>query len=284
MLDNKVTTFSKKEKIEFRSFLGRLKNNGQKNISGIVSSKEIIKSIQRFSHLGVQIEWEEKSDLSKLYSLSEDAMAPPDFLKNHKTIEQAILSAPDYFNFLSKRLNENHYSDFIASTIRFDFKNGFNKRLLKAICKMCDMDIPKNARFKVYRELSLKNFGIDSLMRIDIFIDFGEHGALIIENKTKSHEHDSQTVLYYESVKERIPEDRIYGLYLSVTGESAECENFCSCSYHEFYKTIIFELAQEPFLPGEMELVAPFIKELKQSIMSKWIEIIEKSKQYRSKR
>ena len=162
--------------------------------------------------------------LINLYELVESDMISLSMYENFEIIDEKISKTPDYFSFLSRSLDENFYSDFIVAIINFKFSNEFGIRVLLQLCKACGLNLPKSGPYRAYREVPLGKFGDqeNAQKRIDILVDLGKAGVLIIENKTKSREHGAQTELYYNAIKELYPREKIYCLFLTITGDQAQ--------------------------------------------------------------
>ena len=276
--------FSEDDKRSFLSFLSNLKIilPGHESLGQKLTEEVILSSIQKFSSLFEKTD-ESKDSLFNLYNLAEAEMLPEAMRERLRVVDKEIESSSDFFHFLSKQFDENYYSDFIASIINFQFSNNFNKRVLFRICKHCGIDIGRDVGGIAFREVPLRWFGDieNAAMRIDILVDLKDVGVLIIENKTKSREHSAQTVAYYEAAIKKFPKEKIYGLFLTPNGENASHPLFVSCNYNDFYRAMLDEFLKEPFLESEIQLIAPFFKELRNSFIQRHLEIIKKAIKYR---
>jgi len=77
--------------------------------------------------------------------------------------------------------------------------------------------------------------------RIDILVlDEANKLALIVENKTGTHEHDDQLRRYYNAVRHRHAKPwRIIALYLSLSGEEPSCSKWIGVSYARIRDTLV---------------------------------------------
>ena len=279
---------------EISLFLSGLKKSFNEFYDLDYSENKIIKSIKDISELieSDSIKSFDDKSIFNLYECVEDAIAPNCIKEANDKISSRLKGSwPDYFKLLSKRLDENYYSDFIAAIINFKFKNKFNEMFVKILCEKSGLDSQDKIKATAYREVPLSWFGAikNSSMRIDLFIDLGDDGVLIIENKTKTKEHDSQTIAYFEAVNIQYKEEKIKALFLTMTGEEAECrEKFESYSYGDFYKdianTFLKANSHKEFQKDEIMLLAPFFKELEYSLFFNHKNIIEKAKKYRDQK
>ncbi|MCY4524494.1 MAG: PD-(D/E)XK nuclease family protein [Halobacteriovoraceae bacterium] len=270
---------------ESKLFIDFLSKLDGKVFKKSLNKKNILQAIHKFSSLK---EWDSsglKKNGNHLYELAEENLISSKMQEVIKEIDHKIRPATqDYFQFLSKQLDENFYSDFIAAIINFDFSNKFGQRILGKLINLCNCNIKKTIDGKAYREVPLERFRVEenASMRIDILVSLKELGFLIIENKTKSKEHNAQTKYYYEAVNALFPKEKIHCIFLTINGEMAAHEAFVSCSYLELYKIMALEFIKMPFLEHEIEFIAPFFRELRRSFIETNLEAIQKAKQYRT--
>lgn len=277
-------TLIENDKTKFSQFISNLEELFPASSWNDYSKENILKSIHNFSSIKTQTTNRANRDLSKIYDLVESKMCSNNVRNNVKKIHQDTDSVPDYFQFLNKRLDENFYSDFIVAIINYNFKNSFHIRFLnKLLSQLFCVELPK-CSVKAYRERYLGTLGSadNANMRIDILVELGELGVLLIENKTKTKEHNAQTKLYYNAARARFPDDKIYCIFLTINGEKAECESFETLNYSDLYRIMLEEYVKEPFLTDdEIIRIAPFLKELESSFFLNDIKIINKAKAWR---
>ncbi|MCY4645218.1 MAG: PD-(D/E)XK nuclease family protein [Bacteriovoracales bacterium] len=281
----KEITFSEDEKIKWTSFLTTLESSlvEASTLAHDLSKKNIIKAILKFSSIGIENPTHLQKSLFNLYDLAEHEMiSRATQLKLDKVSKESNL-APDYFSFLSKNLDENYYSDFIAAILNFKFSNNFNHRVLSRLCSLFSIDIEEGTETIAYREVPLSRFGEseNATMRLDIFINLNEVGVLVIENKTRSKEHSCQTRAYYKAINLKFPKEKIYCLFLTPDGSMATHQEFVPLSYNDFYEILISEFVRTPFLSNELKLIIPFFIELQNSFVQSYLNIVHRAMHYR---
>ena len=166
---------------------------------------------------------------------------------------------PNLFSVMGKIYREEWHSSFLCWLLDPNENHGLGAMPLKCffelynkkqeenhmaahidISSMSDVDF---ARFrfrteeKIYSKINFREG------RIDIFAK-SENAILVIENKVKSKEHDSQTRLYYQyfESKDEYKNQQKYYVYLRVDkGDVAQDKHYVNITYQEVYDYVISE-------------------------------------------
>ena len=194
----------------------------------------------------------------------------------------AYYSKKTIFNILKIERNENRHSAFLAWLLDVNGSHGLGeeplKRFMRLLAKMDESD-RYNEPFlvcnyqienvKVVTEQFAKVAGQKKTGRVDVFVKFDYmmkpvkvdgnnkqyHVRIIIENKIYTNEHDDQTKLYFDWVKQeckRKHSQTIIGVYLApekpktCSGDSKEF-NYVKITYQDILQDLL-----EPLLKMEM--------------------------------
>lgn len=215
----------------------------------------------------------------------------PSVLKNefNQTAQKTI------FEFLGKSTDENLYSDHIAALLDPRKSGDFAYALLYSL-------LPNKFLKNQFGELSLDTFrreigylnpkreyplhklndGPESaLMRMDIFVETSKF-YLIFENKTKSVEHDSQTIHYFNAVKAYATKP-VLGIYLTPDGMSAEDPRYRCMSYVELLEIFLGASRLIQSKEQETHFLSSFLTEVDTAYVRAVRKNIQIAREYRRK-
>lgn len=209
----------------------------------------------------------------------------PDIIKeNLKNINKKNEDLPGesiLFEFLNKVEDENYYSDYISALMnpqkmgkfahRFLYKLVSSNPKISQLSGTTSQEKEYNFDFiKPHREVSLTDFPVEKQyqkMRIDILV-VTDRFVLILENKTKTEEHNDQTVIYYDAVEQKYKhrQTRIFGLFLTPLGSIAiKKDKYSNFSYRDFIEVLEESVREMKDLLDSKRLsfVKTFLHELK---------------------
>ena len=241
-----------------------------KMVSGLVSfNKE-----ERDGNLGLFFEKVEQDNLLS-------------YINPQTVLEKAgRLYKSSYFTFLEKSWNEDFYSDHLNSLINFPFKNDLQKTFISTLIDRLFKGHAFNLDgLKSFREVSLLNFDYDEApqMRMDLFVKNNANQVIIIENKTKTLEHSSQTIHYYDALLNKHEESEIFAIMLSPSGIKAECEKFKILTYQDLFFIFSHCIEVSPPEKEELELIIDFYQELKEQFYDPYDRSIKRAQEFRRK-
>ena len=106
----------------------------------------------------------------------------------------------------------------------------------------------------------------------------------MIENKTKTMEHSSQTVHYYNALLNKHDKSEIFAIMLSPSGIKAECDHFKTLTYQDLFFILSHCIETNPPESDELELIIDFYQELKEQFFDPYSKSIERAKAFRRKK
>ncbi len=226
----------------------------------------------------------QKIDKDSFYNLFEEVEKEHfDEFINLAMPEELAEGKTDLFQFLGKELHEDFYSDNLSSIMDSYQTGDFSNLLIEKIGSKFNFDFNDFNKVITRREVPLSAFeekGTYASMRIDIVAEFGDN-ILLIENKTKTSEHDNQTQRYYNAVARKYPKENIYCLFLAPSLQEFSCPEFKFFSYFDLF-LILTEVYGE--FAGEInnKHIEPFYNELKRIFFDPERKAILNAKKYRS--
>lgn len=250
-----------------------------------IEESDIIEALKKITALTKVNSSSKKENISLLYELVEKKDVLEDSLSPQ--LKELVNKSPfTYFDFLKKHLDEDFYSDHLNSILNYPFKKGFNNSLINEILKSCFLTkAPLVKKVKSMREISLLNFDYEPgrLMRMDLFMVLDNSNIVIIENKTKTLEHSSQTQHYYDACLLKHDEKNIYPIMLSPNSQKAECEKYKSLNYIELFHIMTKCLKETPPDMEELKYIEDFYLELKKQFYDPYNNAFKRAQEFRRK-
>ena len=192
-------------------------------------------------------------------------------------------AVPDLLNVLGKTNEENANSDMIRWLLDPRQAKVIAPAALRALVRTLDKTTEwqgliaaavQQHTLSVRREYAIFTEDADeeALGRLDLLIS-GPGFKLIIENKVGSDEHDNQTVLYWNWLKNE-PEPWKGGMFLTSGGFPAQDSNFKPLSYIDLLSCLLEGPAETGVEGIEEAVLASYIKTLAGGILQRELHVM----------
>ena len=200
----------------------------------------------------------------------------------------------DLFTLLNRSYDENLYSDFISLYLNSKRYGDFSKNFIKSLFSYCGLE-PEELDVSYItsrREVYLGEFdgrtSDDSGMRIDILITTPSHN-IIIETKTKTFEHGSQTVKYFKTLEKYHNKIRskkkLVGVMLSIEGQKADHSDYKILTFYNLLLALDSAVGKTKEIPLlHKNEISVFYSELYQRLIKPENLAFNRSKNYRLKK